>query len=136
MSLASYYGGLCLGPVNTTAGHAIAYPLGSRHGLPHGIANALIFPHVLAANATSSSEKTTLISQALGLEFVTPYTLEQSSLEYCAALGISMKIRDYNVPENDLKEMADEAANIRRLMDWNPVDLAASDVHRIYQSAW
>ena len=46
LALAAFYGGVCLGPVNTTAGHAIAYPLGTRHKLAHGIANALIFPHV------------------------------------------------------------------------------------------
>ena len=43
MALASFYGGLCLGPVNTTAGHAVAYPLGTRHHIPHGVANAVIF---------------------------------------------------------------------------------------------
>ena len=43
MMLASYYGGICLGPVNTAAGHAIAYPLGTRLGLPHGLANAIVF---------------------------------------------------------------------------------------------
>ena len=31
LALASLYGGFCLGPVNTTAGHAVAYPLGTRH---------------------------------------------------------------------------------------------------------
>src|SRR5688572_9421117 len=30
MMLASYYGGVCLGPVNTAGGHALAYPLGTR----------------------------------------------------------------------------------------------------------
>ena len=35
-SLASLYGGFCLGPVNTTAGHAVTYPLGTRHGMAHG----------------------------------------------------------------------------------------------------
>ena len=38
LSLASLYGGFCLGPVNTTAGHAVAYPLGTRHHIAHGIA--------------------------------------------------------------------------------------------------
>ena len=51
LSLASLYGGFCLGPVNTTAGHAVAYPLGTRHGIAHGLACALIFPHTLAFNA-------------------------------------------------------------------------------------
>ena len=54
MALASFYGGLCLGPVNTTAGHAVAYPLGTRHHIPHGVANAVIFSHVLAFNAPAA----------------------------------------------------------------------------------
>jgi len=48
LALASLYGGFCLGPVNTTAGHAVACPLGTRHHIPHGLACALIFPHTLA----------------------------------------------------------------------------------------
>lgn len=66
LALAAFYGGVCLGPVNTTAGHALAYPLGTRHKLAHGIANALIFPHVLAVNAPAAPEKTALVGQALG----------------------------------------------------------------------
>ena len=58
MMLASYYGGICLGPVNTAAGHALAYPLGTRLKLPHGLANAIIFPHVLAFNASVAADKT------------------------------------------------------------------------------
>ena len=57
MSLAAFYGGICLGPVNTTAGHALAYPLGTRHKLAHGLANALMFPHVLAANFPGGAGK-------------------------------------------------------------------------------
>ena len=67
LALASLYGGFCLGPVNTTAGHAVAYPLGSRHHLPHGLACALIFPHTLAFNAPAVEEKTAAVLQALGL---------------------------------------------------------------------
>jgi alcohol dehydrogenase class IV len=47
MAMAALYGGYCLGPVNTTAGHAIAYPLSTRHGVAHGRANAIIFPAYL-----------------------------------------------------------------------------------------
>jgi alcohol dehydrogenase class IV len=67
LALASLYGGFCLGPVNTTAGHAIAYPLGTRHHLPHGLTCALIFPHTLAFNARATAEKTDNILAALGL---------------------------------------------------------------------
>ena len=51
MSLASLYGGLCLGPVNTAAVHALAYPLGGEFHVPHGLSNALLLPHVFHFNA-------------------------------------------------------------------------------------
>jgi alcohol dehydrogenase class IV len=44
LSLGSLYGGLCLGPVNTAAVHALSYPLGSQFKVPHGLANALLLP--------------------------------------------------------------------------------------------
>ena len=44
MLLSSFYGGLCLGPVNTAAGHALAYPLGTRAGIPHGLGVAFVGP--------------------------------------------------------------------------------------------
>ena len=66
MMLASFYGGICLGPVNTAAGHAIAYPLGTLLHLPHGLANAIVFPHVLAFNEPAAPEKTAEVVRALG----------------------------------------------------------------------
>src|SRR5437773_651442 len=45
LALTSLYGGFCLGPVNTTAGHAVAYPLGTRHHIAHGLACPVMFPH-------------------------------------------------------------------------------------------
>ena len=64
LSLASMYGGFCLGPVNTTAGHAVAYPLGTRHHIAHGHSCAVIFPHTLAHNAPVEREKTDAMLKA------------------------------------------------------------------------
>ncbi|WP_236638446.1 pyruvate dehydrogenase complex E1 component subunit beta [Mangrovicoccus ximenensis] len=63
MALAALYGGVCLGPVNTTAGHAVSYPLGTRYKIAHGLANALIFPHALAANAPAEPAKTAAVGE-------------------------------------------------------------------------
>src|SRR5881409_2400337 len=67
LSLASLYGGYCLGPVNTTAGHAVAYPLGTRHHVAHGLACAVIFPHTLGFNAPAVPKRTAAVLDALGL---------------------------------------------------------------------
>lgn len=136
MALAAFYGGVCLGPVNTTAGHAVSYPLGSRHKLAHGIANALIFPHVLAVNAPAVPEKTAQVAAALGFEGGDPAAVLAGAQAFCAALGLDMRLRAHNVPEDDLDQMATEAHAIRRLLDWNPVDLSVDDIAAIYRTAY
>ncbi|MFN4100960.1 MAG: iron-containing alcohol dehydrogenase, partial [Pararhodobacter sp.] len=135
MLLASHYGGIGLGPVNTTAGHAVAYPLGTRHHLPHGLANALIFPHTLAANAPACPEKTALICAALGVDATSPATIHAGAVAFCARLGIDMRLSAHGVPESDLPAMADEAHAIRRLLDHNPRDLSQDEILNLYRAA-
>jgi alcohol dehydrogenase len=136
LALASFYGGICLGPVNTTAGHAIAYPLGTRHKIAHGIANALIFPHVLSVNAAAEPKKTALVCKALGFEGGSAEAVLKGAQSFCEGLGLDMRLRAHGVPEDDLANMAREAHAIRRLLDWNPVDLSEQDIHEIYRRAW
>lgn len=137
MALASLYGGLCLGPVNTAGGHAIAYPLGTRHHIPHGAANAVIFPHVLAYNAPAVPEKTRLVLEALGLPTsIDPAEVSRLAGGYCQRLGIEMRISARGVPEGDLEAMADEAFAIKRLIDNNPRELTRAAILAIYRQAF
>jgi alcohol dehydrogenase class IV len=137
MMLASYYGGICLGPVNTAAGHALAYPLGTRLGLPHGLANAIIFPHVLAFNAPVRPEKTAEVLAALGLPVSDdPATVLASAAGFCRALGIEMRLSAHGATESDLAAWAAEAHAIRRLMDNNPRDMTVAEVEAIYRAAF
>jgi len=137
LALASLYGGFCLGPVNTTAGHAVAYPLGTRHHIPHGLACALIFPHVLAFNAPAAPEKTAIMLDALGLpgsrEIV---AIRDHAYGFCTGLGIEMRLAGNGVPEDDLAAMATEAHAIRRLLDNNPRDISRDEILSIYQDAY
>ena len=47
MAMGAYYGGLAINQVNVGNVHAIAHQLGGKYGIPHGLANALVLPHVL-----------------------------------------------------------------------------------------
>ncbi|HLP66093.1 MAG TPA: iron-containing alcohol dehydrogenase [Rhizobium sp.] len=137
LSLASLYGGFCLGPVNTAGGHALAYPLGTRWNVPHGAANALIFPHVLAFNTPAVPEKTAAVMAALGCERRSDIdTVFEAAYAFCAELDIEMKLSGLGVPESDLDAMADDAFAIRRLLDNNPRDLSRNDIRAIYQTAY
>ena len=136
MMLASFYGGICLGPVNTAAGHALAYPLGTLLHLPHGLANALIFPHVLAWNAPAVPEKTAEVIAALGL---TAQAQDAGVLAaargFCAALGIDMRLSAHGAQPAQLPRFAADAHAIRRLMDNNPRDLSVQQVEALYRDA-
>ena len=137
LMLASLYGGYCLGPVNTTAGHAVAYPLGTRQHIAHGHACALVFPHTLAFNAPVMAEKTALVLAALGL----PASSEEAAVReathgFCARLGIEMRLSALGVKEAALESMAGEAHAIRRLLDNNPRDISVAEILAIYRRAF
>ena len=137
MMLASFYGGICLGPVNTAAGHAIAYPLGTLLHLPHGLANAIIFPHVLAFNESAAPDKTAEIARALGLlRQPGANDLQSAAVEFCRDLGIEMRLGAHGATEDQLARFAADAHGIRRLMDNNPRDMSVKDVLAIYRAAF
>ncbi|WP_435169880.1 iron-containing alcohol dehydrogenase [Falsirhodobacter sp. 1013] len=132
MMLASFYGGICLGPVNTAAGHALAYPLGTLLHLPHGLANAIIFPHVLAFNEESVPDKTAEVARALGLTG----DLAEAAHRFCADLGVEMRLSAHGATEDQLPRFAADAHAIRRLMNNNPRDMSVEDVLAIYRAAF
>jgi alcohol dehydrogenase class IV len=137
LSLASLYGGFCLGPVNTAAGHAVAYPLGTRHHIAHGAANALIFPHVLAFNAPAVADRTAAILAALGLAAPAEQgAVFAAAYGFCKRLGIEMRLSALGVPQGDLAAMADEAYAIRRLLDNNPRAISRDEILAIYRAAY
>lgn len=136
MMLASYYGGICLGPVNTAAGHAIAYPLGTLLNLAHGLANAIVFPHVLAFNQPAVKTKTDEVATALKLGHgLSQQDLLSAAEAFCSDLGIEMSLSAHGATEEDLRRYAADAHAIRRLMDNNPVEMSETDVLGIYRAA-
>ena len=137
MMLASFYGGICLGPVNTAAGHALAYPLGTLLHLPHGLGNAILFPHVLAFNEEAARSKTAEVTAALGLlEQARDEGLLAAAHAFCAKLGVEMKLSKHGAAEDQLPRFATDAHAIRRLMDNNPRDMSVEDVLAVYRAAY
>ena len=47
MAMAAYYAGMAINQVNVGNVHAIAHQIGGKYGIPHGLANSLVLPHVL-----------------------------------------------------------------------------------------
>lgn len=137
LALAALYGGICLGPVNTTAGHAVAYPLGTRHHIAHGLSCAVIFPHTLAFNAPAAPERTRSVLQAMGLgDDLREGAIVEKATRWCTEQGVEMRMSKLGIPEDDLDVMAGEAFAIRRLLDNNPREISREQIRAIYQAAY
>lgn len=140
MLLASHLGGLCLGPVNTAAVHALAYPLGGEFHVPHGVANSLLLPHVIRFNAETEPARYAAIAAALGVargasdaEDATACVAEIERLS--AACGIDRRLSDVGISSNALPGMAAAAITVQRLLRNNPREVTEADALRIYEAA-
>lgn len=141
LSLGSFYGGMCLGPVNTTAVHALSYPLGSKYKIAHGLANALLLPYVMEYNLSADVERFQQVALALGAEQKS--TPEETALEGVAIVRqliqqchLPEKLSEIGIPENAIPEMAVSAVKIQRLMKNNIREILVDDAINIYQKAY
>jgi alcohol dehydrogenase class IV len=138
LALGSMYGGLCLGPVNTSAVHALSYGLGGKFHVPHGLANAILLPEVLRFNLSSDPKRHAEVARALGVK-------KEGTDEEIALLGIEKLIdisKSCNIPqrlseigitEEVLPELAGIAMNVTRLLKNNPRELTKNDAVSIYK---
>jgi alcohol dehydrogenase class IV len=141
LSLGSLFGGLCLGPVNTGAVHALAYPLGGEFHIAHGVSNSVLLPHVLAFNLPAAPQRYADIALALGVDAVdTPEQTAQYGLEklrqLSAQCGIPASMADLDVPEDAIPRLAEAAMKVTRLLKNNVRELTASDAEAIYRAAY
>lgn len=138
MSLASLYGGLCLGPVNTAAVHALAYPLGGEFHVPHGLSNALLLPHIFRFNAESSPGRHAAVAVALGVspqgtDLETAYAGAARLGSLARECGVTTDLKRYGIDRHSIPDMAKSAMTVTRLLKNNPREIDEADCKRIYE---
>lgn len=141
MARGSVYGGLCLGPVNTAAVHALAYPLGGEFHVPHGLSNAVLLAHVMEFNLPAAPRRTAEVALALGVEPAdTDEETARRGVAHVRALtsvvGANKTLRDLGVPEDAIPRMAEAAMKVTRLLKNNPRPLTHADAEAIYRRAY
>ncbi len=67
MALASYYGGLAISQALVGYVHAISHNLGAKYGVPHGLGNAMVLPHVMELIQPQAQEKFADIARHCGM---------------------------------------------------------------------
>lgn len=141
LAFGSLYGGLCLGPVNTAAVHALSYPLGGEFHIPHGLSNAILLPSVMKFNMPANVKRHAEVAIALGCE---PGKNDEETAKrgvdfiyrLAAAVGIPDKLTALGIPQTAVPGMAKAAMQVQRLLKNNPREVTEQDALDIYNSLY
>lgn len=141
LALGSLCGGLCLGPVNTAAVHALAYPLGGRFHIAHGVSNAVLLPHVLRFNLPSTPARYAAVATALGVagkptEIETARHGIERIVRTAKACGVPQRLSELGVPRDAIPAMAKSAMQVTRLLQNNLRPVTEADAIQIYEAAF
>lgn len=138
MLIGSLLGGMALTSAGTAGVHALAYPLGGRYGVPHGIANSMMLIPVLQYNMTSVIDKIADIADLLDFD-TDGFSVKDKAetvLEYLESLihdlNIPADLKEYGVEFSHLDDIADAAMKVTRLLDNNPKKLSREEIKNLY----
>ncbi len=131
MALASLLSGVCLANSGLGAAHGIASALGSYYPIRHGMACAILLPHVMRVNLVSREDKISDIGSILtGRAFEDTREGAQAAIDYIEKLNKHMKIpsdfKAYNIDQKMLPILA--KASRGNSMNGNPVYLSNEDI--------
>ncbi len=141
MLVGSMLAGQAFANAPVAAVHALAYPLGGHFHISHGHSNALVLTEVLKFNAPNAKQyyaelmcwldpKSTGCTDGLCDLFIDHM---QNHLDKS---GLVLKLKDLNIAENMIEQLASDAMLQTRLLQNNPRELSQQDALQIYQAIY
>ncbi|MFV0379536.1 MAG: lactaldehyde reductase [Anaerorhabdus sp.] len=139
MALAQYVTGVGFSNCGLGIVHSMAHALGAVYDTPHGVANAILLPTVMAYNADATKDKFKYIAKAMGVK----NTCSMSEEEYRKAavdavrqlssdVGIPADLKNI-VKEKDLDFLCESAVN-DACAGSNPKNATFDDIKKLYTS--
>lgn len=142
MSYGSYLAGLAFFNAGVAGVHALAYPLGGQFHIAHGESNAVLLPYVMDYIRSSCEKRMKDILDAMGFSSV---NLSQEDASYkCVEelkrlvrdVGIPTSLKEFNIPEEALESLTEDATEQKRLLARSPMPLLKEDIFTIYKAAY
>ncbi|MBE6068357.1 MAG: iron-containing alcohol dehydrogenase [Clostridium lundense] len=115
MAYASLLAGMAFNNANLGYVHAIAHQLGGLYDMPHGVANAMLLPHVERYNLISNPQKFADIAEFMGENIAGLSVMEAAEKAIDAMfrlskdIGIPASLKEMGVKEEDFEYMAEMA---------------------------
>ena len=142
MTLGQYVTGMAFSNVGLGVVHGMAHPLSAFYDTPHGVANAVLLPYIMAFNAEYTGEKFREIASMIGVENVDGMTQNEyrkaavdAVRQLSEDVGIPQTLKEIGVKEEDLPALADAAmANV--CTGGNPRPCTKKLVLEVYKTAF
>lgn len=139
MALGQYIAGMGFSNVGLGIVHSMAHALGAVYDTPHGVANAILLPTVMAYNADATGDKYKEIARAMGVDGVDSMT--QAQYRQAAVDAVRKLSTDIGIP-SDLKEIVKredipflaESAVADACAPGNPKEASYEDIVALYES--
>ena len=139
MALGQYIAGMGFSNVGLGIVHSMAHPLGALYDTPHGVANAIILPTVMAYNAEATGDKYKYIAAAMGVKGTETMTVEE--YRKAAIDAVRQLSEDVGIPK-DLKEIVKpedipflaQSAYDDACRPGNPKETSVEDLANLYRS--
>ncbi|MCA6997414.1 lactaldehyde reductase [Dickeya solani] len=142
MALGQYIAGMGFSNVGLGLVHGMAHPLGAFYNTPHGVANAILLPHIMAWNAEYTGEKFRAIAVAMGVQGADNMPLTQARSAAIQAVrqlaqdvDIPAQLRQVGVKEQDIPALA-QAAFDDVCTGGNPRPASVKEIEALYQSIY
>ena len=141
MAYAQYIAGMGFSNVGLGIVHSMAHSLGAYFDTPHGVANALLLPHVMKFNGKVCPELFRNMGNAFGLD-MSNTTDEQAVqkvvdavAELSRKLNIPQTLKEIGIPEEMIPTLAKQAIN-DACTPGNPREVTVDDIIAIYKEAY
>jgi alcohol dehydrogenase len=137
MQLGAHFAGMAIEQSMLGAAHACANPLTARYNLPHGLALAILLPHVVRWNASVALDRYESLlgsRRRRARDEDAAEALARRLEDLAGAGGLAMTLSESGVPETDLAALSGDAAQ-QWTGTFNPRPLDASGAMEIYRAA-
>ena len=142
MLAAATLGGAAFSNAQVGMVHAIAHVLGGRHGVHHGVANAVLMPHVMRHNNPAVADRHRAVAEAIGLDVralddtAAGLAAADAVAAFAGSVGLPGSLAELGVPESDLAACA-EAAMSDGAIVYNAVPVTdPAQVLAVLRAAW
>ena len=141
MAYAQYIAGMGFSNVGLGIVHSMAHSLGAFFDTPHGLANAILLPHVMRFNGKVCPELFENMGRAFNLDMdnlndeETVEKVVEAIQELSKKLNIPQTLKEIGIPREMIPQLAAQAIN-DICTPGNPKEVTIDDMIKIYESAY